>query len=514
MSPFANASDDGFARRELITGMSEGAFHNENVAGSDLQLFRSRAAAQFKIAGIQQAPLFAKGDIEMMVITIFFSLLKLYTALPALSAPQNRDCDIILDRPLEFVGETIESCISRADIERLMNNKVELGSSEDDAYEFLQSNTGAVRVETCNEYLMAIRQGAYPSGSKFDIAMGSSFVYTCGTLSALQSAEKAKKSFLPDGKLKHLEMLPVILLPYALDELLEESNTGHTIADYLGNQVEILQSTPDELQLFGYGIDKSDTAEIGELTPEERDAETNVMYMWSIARADFNKDGVEDILVWVGDEGLMLLTRTSATQKKFEVLAGYFKCQYKDSKYVCSSEFGWSPPDKIINIGYKASLVRLEAVKALRGIKHPKSQELELLLSALKDEYYKVQLETIQILAEINDSTVVQPLSEAIKDDDLEVRIQAIKTLGKIKDPRIVQVLIDAIKDENLEVRELAIDTLGDIKDPKAIPALIDALKDEHWPIQWAARRALVDITGNDLGAYWENWQEWWNKKK
>jgi hypothetical protein len=457
---------------------------------------------------------------KMILRTIVFSLLDLYTVLPALSAPRKRDCDIILDRPLEFAGKTIDSCISRADLERLMNSEVENGSSEDDAHEALQSNTGTVRVETCNEYLTAIRQGAYPSGSRFDIAMGNSWVNACGILSALQSAEKAKKSFLPDGKLEHLEMLPAILLPYAVDERIEESNAGRTFADIRGNQGMILELTPDELLLNWYGIEGFD--KIDELTDEEKEAEFRQMYMVSIARADFNKDGIEDILVWVDVEereadhfyDLMLLTRTSATQKKFEVLAESFKCQYKGSKYECVSEFGWSPPDKVINFGYKASLVRLKAVKALRETKHPKAQERELLLSALKDEYYKVQLEAIQILAEINDSTVVQPFSEVIKDNDLEVRIQAIKALGRIKDPRTVYPLIEAIKDEDLEVRELAINTLGDIKDSKAIPALIAALKDEHWPIQWAARRALVDITGNDLGAYWENWQEWWNKNK
>ncbi len=198
----------------------------------------------------------------------------------------------------------------------------------------------------------------------------------------------------------------------------------------------------------------------------------------------------------------------------------------------------------------KDSIVRLKVMEAKKEIKHPKAQELELLISALKDKYYKVQLEAIQILGELNDSTVVQPLIDVVKDkdEDEEVRTQTIETLGKIKDqriieplieaitdensevrklaietlktlgkindPRIVEPLIDATKDEDSDVRVLAIDTLGDIKDPKTIPALIDALKDEHWHVQWAARRALVDMTGNDFGASWGNWQEWWNKNK
>jgi len=167
-------------------------------------------------------------------------------------------------------------------------------------------------------------------------------------------------------------------------------------------------------------------------------------------------------------------------------------------------------------------------MEALGEIKHLKAQELELLISALKDEYYKVRWKAIEILGEINDSTAVQLLIDVIKKDEKdsevrlqaieaysEARLQAIKALGKAKNPRTVKFLIDATKDEiSADVRVLAIDTLGDIKDPKAIPALIDALKDEHWHVQWAARRALVDITGNDLGVYLENWLEWWNKNK
>ncbi len=165
----------------------------------------------------------------------------------------------------------------------------------------------------------------------------------------------------------------------------------------------------------------------------------------------------------------------------------------------------------------RESIVRLEAIEALREIKHPNAQELEFLISALKDEYYKVQLEVIQILGEIKDQRIIGPLIETIKDENSEVRklaIETLKTLGKINDPRIVESLINAIKDEDSDVRVLVIDTLGDIKDPKTLPSLIEALKDEHWPIQWAARRALVDITGNDFGASWKNWQEWWNKNK
>ncbi len=286
---------------------------------------------------------------------IFFVLLNLCTVLPALSAPQNRNCDFTIEMPLEFADETIDSCISRADIKRLMNKKVRVGSSYEDAYKFLWSDTGRVRVETCGEYLEAIRQGASSSGNTFDISMQSFFIYTCGILSALQSAEKANKSFLPDDKLNDLGTLPVVLLLGDKDELIKKSNAGSTIADYLENYIaSISESTSESLELIDYGIAKSDTIELRELTPEDMEAGAWEMYIRSIARADFNKDGIEDILVWVTyhsvrgsgrDYTLTLLTRTSKTQKIFEVLAEYLKCQYKDSKYECSSEFGWSPFD-------------------------------------------------------------------------------------------------------------------------------------------------------------------------
>jgi len=136
------------------------------------------------------------------------------------------------------------------------------------------------------------------------------------------------------------------------------------------------------------------------------------------------------------------------------------------------------------------------------------------LISALKDESWRVRQAAAYALGEIKDPRAVEPLISALKDSDWRVRRGVAYALREIKDPRAVEPLISALKDSDWRVRQAAVIVLGEIKDPRAVEPLISALKDIDPNVRWPAAEALKKITGQDFGEDQRKWQEWWEKSK
>ena len=108
----------------------------------------------------------------------------------------------------------------------------------------------------------------------------------------------------------------------------------------------------------------------------------------------------------------------------------------------------------------------------------------------------------------------ISPLISALKDEDWRIRWGAAYALGEIKDPRAVEPLIQALKDDDSNVREKAAWALGWIGDKRAVEPLIQALKDEDSNVRLRAACALREITGKDFGMDYNKWNEWWQKNK
>lgn len=93
-------------------------------------------------------------------------------------------------------------------------------------------------------------------------------------------------------------------------------------------------------------------------------------------------------------------------------------------------------------------------------------------------------------------SDEVSVLIEALKYDIYNTRQSAAEALGKIGDARAVEPLIKALEDKEWEVQKSAAEALGEIGDARAIEPLIKASEDESRWVRDAAQEALEQIGG------------------
>jgi HEAT repeat protein len=107
---------------------------------------------------------------------------------------------------------------------------------------------------------------------------------------------------------------------------------------------------------------------------------------------------------------------------------------------------------------------------------------VEPLLSALKDDDWRVRVGAARALGRIGDSRAVEPLLGALKDDDWHIRVAAATALGRIGDSRAVEPLIGALKDPEVHMRQSAAMALGQLGDGCAIEPIKAALEDEDKP--------------------------------
>ena len=137
-----------------------------------------------------------------------------------------------------------------------------------------------IHVRTCREYDSALEDGYYPS-STYDISMASWFKYPCGTLNLLEIATIPQQSFIPTSKegVFDLELLPLSLFPIVTDF---EQTYGYNIENV---------TYQDQLKK---GLLKVTDRGQNELSCEQDGMRQHLTEM---ARADFNGDGIEDILV-------------------------------------------------------------------------------------------------------------------------------------------------------------------------------------------------------------------------
>ena len=165
---------------------------------------------------------------------------------------------------------------------------------------------------------------------------------------------------------------------------------------------------------------------------------------------------------------------------------------------------------------------REEAAQALIKLADPSATDA--LIEALQDEYWSVRMYAGHALARIGGSRVIEALIpmlgdsikecrdgavddfvtigapaverlvSALRDERWRVRESAAKALGLLKDTRAVDGLIAALRDRDGSVRTIATEALGRIGDPKAIKGLMALFKDSSKLVRVAATIALMQI--------------------
>jgi len=219
------------------------------------------------------------------------------------SAARGKELAFKIATPLKFKGRVVSGSLRQSDIPQLLDLPVRNGDTdlaEGYGVQMTGPNNTKFMVYTCRQWRSAQAEGAY-SATTYDMAMESFFIHTCNLLFELQKAKLPIRSFIanPRVTLADLNLLPAeILASMPVGGAPDRARRGKTIAQVVPPQ-DVIESDADGLRVSYGGFRQS---------------------FWVGARADFNGDGIEDILVFTGgraEGGTMgysdyfILTRTS-----------------------------------------------------------------------------------------------------------------------------------------------------------------------------------------------------------
>ena len=140
--------------------------------------------------------------------------------------------------------------------------------------------------------------------------------------------------------------------------------------------------------------------------------------------------------------------------------------------------------------------------------------------SLLGSAHPDVRFYAILIAAELVHPDLTDAVAERIHDDDDGVRRLAVQLLPRFAsfrgfdEVRTVVRRTARLRGKDPSRRLQAIDAVAALHDVEMIPKLIEHLKDHDDDLVEHAHRALVAITGNDVGGTHRKWASWWEKNR
>ncbi|MYB96168.1 TonB family protein [Candidatus Poribacteria bacterium] len=208
---------------------------------------------------------------------------------------------------IKFADGTEVKSITKDDIDALRDRPIRLGENDHlDGVMLTNEKDERIHARTCREYDSAIKRG-YDTYTTFDIKMSVWFKHHCGLLNALEGAAVPQQSYISNPKvgITNLDLIPFSLFPNLSGD---EIDLGATFEKKVRNgELTVIEKDQNVLTTEGIGM--------GQLLRE-------------VIRADFNNDGIEDILLFeyhyatqgtLGFGGVIVLTRKSV-DGKFEVV--------------------------------------------------------------------------------------------------------------------------------------------------------------------------------------------------
>ena len=227
--------------------------------------------------------------------------------------PQESKVTFQLIGSIRFADGTTVKSIDKDKIDALRDLPIRLGLNDHiDGVTLTKKRDEKVYVRTCREYDDARKQGYHPN-SNFDFKMSFFFKYPCGLFNALEKANLPKQNFISDAKvgIVNLELLPSEIFPGNLASKSggdADRDLETTYQQKVDNQeLVVTQKSRNVLSVEGAGMGQT---------------------LKEIVRADFNNDGIEDVLLFeshhikkatFANAGIIVLTRKSMNGK-FEVL--------------------------------------------------------------------------------------------------------------------------------------------------------------------------------------------------
>jgi hypothetical protein len=196
--------------------------------------------------------------------------------------PPEKEITFKISVPLEFKGRVVSRALRQPDIVGLLDLPVRNGDTNlkgGYGVEMTRSDGTKFMVYTCREWKKAQAEQAY-SATTYDMAMEGFLIRTCGLLFELQKAKLPLKSFIanPRVSLANLNLLPAEILSAITEDEAQEWGRlrGMTVSEVVASKD--IEKADDEGVRLSYGGFRQS--------------------FWEGARADFNGDGVEDILVF------------------------------------------------------------------------------------------------------------------------------------------------------------------------------------------------------------------------
>lgn len=194
---------------------------------------------------------------------------------------QGKDITFKIMVTLKFKGLRLTGTLKQSQIPKLLQMPVRNGDTDPKrlyGVTLTWPNGNTHVVYTCQQWKQAVAAKAYPAFT-YDMAMNGYYISTCTLLYSLQNATLPRISFIshPRVTLANLSLLPAQILgfmPYSKKK--EDRLRSLTIAQVVPvKKIKIVNN--NTLRLSYSGLDQ---------------------IFWEGARADFNRDGYEDILIY------------------------------------------------------------------------------------------------------------------------------------------------------------------------------------------------------------------------
>lgn len=204
---------------------------------------------------------------------------------------------------MSFADKEEIRSIARSDIASLRDHPLRLGQNDQIRGVNLTHKDGQQRhVRTCREYESALKEG-YFAYSTFDMKMATSFEHQCGLLRSLETAAEPTASYLsnPIVGITDLDLLPFSMFP-SFEVTKTHSDAEATYQDKVDDGSLVVRKVKHNLLRI------------------EQEQGMGQQFI-EVARADFNGDGIEDILLFeycyathgtMGFGGTRIVTRLSA----------------------------------------------------------------------------------------------------------------------------------------------------------------------------------------------------------
>lgn len=140
--------------------------------------------------------------------------------------------------------------------------------------------------------------------------------------------------------------------------------------------------------------------------------------------------------------------------------------------------------------------------------------------SLLSSAHPDVRFYAILVAAELVHPDLTDAVAERIHDEDEGVRRLAVQLLPRFAsfrgfdEVRTVVRRTARLRGKDPSRRLQAIDAVAALRDVEMVPKLIEHLKDHDDDLAEHAHRALIAITGNDVGRTHRKWASWWERNR